>query len=147
MNRPPSPAPVSPPGVPWSLVLSLGALALVRPLANATGVAEAVGTPWAQVGTTLLVTATWVAAVVVAHVPRPFVTLVCAGVAYGVLAILLGAVLSPLLGEGLQGPLARPVAVLPVLALNAMWGAAAGGVAVAVGATLGRGRARWPGRG
>lgn len=139
MNRHSSPATGAPPGVPWPLVVSLGALALVRPLMSVTGVTEAIGAPWAQLGVTLLVTAAWVVAVVVAHVPRPFVTLVCAGVAYGVLAILLGAVLSPLLGEGFQGPLTHPLAVVSVLAVNAVWGAVAGGLALAVGAALGRG--------
>ncbi|WP_017545711.1 hypothetical protein [Nocardiopsis prasina] len=147
MNRRPSPSASAPPGVPWPLVLSLGALALVRPLMNVTGVTEAIGSPWAQLGATLLVTLAWVAAVVAAHVPRPFLTLVCAGVAYGALAILLSAVLSPLLGEGLQGPLTNPLAVVSVLAVNAVWGAVAGGLALVVAAGLGRGSGRVSGRG
>ncbi|WP_431868033.1 hypothetical protein [Nocardiopsis eucommiae] len=141
MNHRPAPATGAPPGVPWPLVLSLGALALIRPLMSVTGVTETIGAPWAQLGVTLLVTVAWVAAVVVAHVPRPFVTLVCAGVAYGVLAVLLGAVLSPLLGEGFRVPLTHPLAVLSVLTVNAVWGALAGGLALAVRAV------RWPGSG
>lgn len=56
-------------GIPWSLVLALGALALLRPLMSATGVSEAIGSPWAQLGATVLITAAWVAAVVVARAP------------------------------------------------------------------------------
>ncbi|MBQ1081777.1 hypothetical protein [Nocardiopsis sp. B62] len=147
MNRHPSPSASAPHGVSWPLVLSLGALALVRPLMNVTGITEAIGSPWAQLSATLLVTLAWVTAVLVAQVPRPFLTLVCAGVAYGVLAILLSAVLSPLLGEGLQGPLTNPFTMVSVLAVNAVWGAVAGGLALVVGTALGRGSGRVSGRG
>ena len=129
-------------GIPWSLVLALGALALVRPLMSATGVSAAIGSPWAQLGTTALITAAWVAAVVAAGAPRPFLTLVCTGVAYGVLAIVLSAVLSPFLLGELQGPITNPFAMVSVLLTNALWGAVSGGLALAVRAALGRGPER-----
>lgn len=128
--------------VPWSLVLSLGALALVRPLMSATGVSEAIGSPWAQLGSTVLITVAWVSAVVVARVPRPFLTLVLTGLVYGVLAILLSAVLSPILTGGLQGPITNPFAMVSVLLTNALWGTAAGGLALAFRAVPGRGSVR-----
>lgn len=137
-----TPAAAPPRSLPWSLVLALSALALLRPLMSATGVSEAIGAPWAQLGATVLITLAWIAAVVVARAPRPFLTLVCTGVAYGVLAVLLSAVLSSFLRGELQGPLGNPFAVVSVLVTNALWGAVAGGLALAVGAALGRGSAR-----
>ncbi len=137
-HHPRTPAAAPPSSIPWSLVLALGALALVRPLMSVTGVSEAIGPPWAQLGTTLVITAAWVAAVVVARAPRPFLTLVLTGVAYGVLAILLSAVLSPVLTGELQGPLANPFAVVSVLVTNTLWGTLSGGLALVVRRALGR---------
>ncbi|WP_017588059.1 hypothetical protein [Nocardiopsis ganjiahuensis] len=128
--------------IPWSLVLALGTLALVRPLMSATGISEAIGSPWAQLGATLLITAAWIAAVVVARVPRPFLTLVFTGVTYGVLAIVVSAVLSPFLLGELQGPITNPFAIVSVLVTNALWGTVSGGIALAVRAALGRGPVR-----
>lgn len=140
MNQNPhTPAAAPPRSIPWSLVLALGALALVRPLMSVTGVSETIGSPWAQLGTTLLITVAWVSAVVVARAPRPFVTLVLTGVTYGVLAILLSAVLSPVLQGELQGPLTNPFALVSVLVTNALWGAVSGGLALGVRTALGRG--------
>lgn len=133
-----TPATATPRGVPWSLVLALGALALVRPLMSATGVSEAIGSPWSQLGTTVVITVAWIVAVVVARVPRPFLTLVLTGLTYGVLAILLSAVLSPFLTGELQGPITNPFAMVSVLLTNTLWGAVAGGLALAVRATPGR---------
>jgi hypothetical protein len=59
-------------------------------------------------------------------------TLVVVGLTYAVLSMLLAAVLSPLLTGEAQGPLANPVAIVPVLLTNAVWGALAGLLALAV---------------
>ncbi|WP_159943380.1 MULTISPECIES: hypothetical protein [unclassified Nocardiopsis] len=141
MNPEPTPSAPSPAGpstdIPWSLVLGLGALALLRPLLNITGVSESLDAgPVLPVGTTLLITAAWVLAAVLARVPRPVLTLVYTGLAYGVLAIVLSAVLSPLTGEGLRGPLTSPFGFAGVLAVNAAWGLVAGAAAWAVRAAL-----------
>ncbi|MEU1899975.1 hypothetical protein ABZ512_16470 [Nocardiopsis dassonvillei] len=131
-------------GVAWSLVLGLGALALLRPLAGVTGVAEALDRPLPlQTALTVLVTAVWVAAVLVTRVPRPLLTLVCTGLAHAVFSIVLGAVLSPVVPGGLRGPLAQPFGLVAVLALNALWGLAAGAVALGVRSAL-DGRQRRP---
>ncbi|WP_338042999.1 hypothetical protein [Nocardiopsis valliformis] len=61
--------------------------------------------------------------------------------AYGVIAIVLSAVLSPFLHGEPQGPLANPFAVVSVLTTNALWGALSGGLALAVRTALGRGAA------
>src|SRR5690606_33525340 len=84
----------------WFLVLGLGAFALVRPLLNVVGVTERLGKPQTQLAVTALVTLVWVAVVGFTRVAEPLLTLVFAGLAYGVFAIVLSGVLSPvLLGE------------------------------------------------
>jgi hypothetical protein len=129
--------------IPWSLVLGLGALALVRPLLSITGVTGTLDwSPWLQLGVTAAVTVAWVAAVVVARAPRPLLTLVYTGLAYGVFAIVLSAVLSPLLTGGLQGPVTHPFGLVAVLAVNAFWGLAAGAIALAIRTVLDRGGSR-----
>ncbi|GAB3711513.1 hypothetical protein [Nocardiopsis oceani] len=121
-------------GVPWTLVLGLGALALIRPLMSATGISAAIGAPWAQLGVTLTVSVVWIASVVATRAPRPVLTLVLTGVAYGVFVIVLSAVLSPFVTGELQGPVANPFGLVSVLATNALWGVVAGGVALAISA-------------
>lgn len=127
-------------GITWPLVLGLGALALLRPLLRITGIADALAQgPLVPVATTVLITVSWVAAVLIARVPRPFLTLVHTGVAYGIFAIALSAVLSPLLDGRLQGPLTNPFALVMVLVLNAAWGAVAGGIALGIRGLTGGG--------
>ncbi|AFR07603.1 MULTISPECIES: hypothetical protein [Nocardiopsis] len=126
--------------IPWPLVLGLGALALIRPLLNVTGIADALSPgPTVPVVTTVVITAVWVTAVVVARVPRPLLTLVHAGLAYGVFAVVSSAILSPLLQGELQGPLTHPFAPVSVLAVNALWGALSGLLALVARAALDRG--------
>lgn len=120
------------PQVSWALVLGLGALALIRPLARITGLADAMGSPTGPLVLTVLVTVAWVAIVGLGRVARPVLTLTLAGIAYGVYIIPLSAVLSALLDGMLQGPLATPFAIVPVLLTNAAWGALAGVLALAV---------------
>lgn len=128
-------------GLPWTLILLLGAVALIRPVLRITGLAGEQGVldpGVAAIGATLVISAVWVAAVVVSEVERPFLTLVAAGLAYAVLSMVLSAVLSPILHGELQGPFAHPIAVAGVLIVNAIWGAVTGGIALAVCATRSR---------
>ncbi|MGW5876603.1 hypothetical protein ACWFMI_08645 [Nocardiopsis terrae] len=89
---------------------------------STTGVSEAIGSPPAQIASTLAATATWIVAVVVARVPRPFLTLVYTDPAYGVLPIVLSAALSPFFTGELQGPTTNPFGPVAVLVTNAPWG-------------------------
>lgn len=117
----------------WPLVLGLGALALVRPLVNI--ITDQTGAPrWSlwPIAITIVISAVWIAVVGLTRVARPVLTLVCVGVVYAVLSMLLAAVLSPLLTGQLQGPLADPVAVVPILLINALWGLVAGLIALSV---------------
>jgi hypothetical protein len=117
----------------WPLVLGLGALALVRPLVriviDPTGMADA---PAVAITVSLLISAVWIAVVGFTSVAHPVVTLVCAGVVYGVASIVLSAVLSPIITGQLQGPLTMPFTIVPVLLTNAFWGLVAGAIALLI---------------
>lgn len=115
------------------LILGLGLLALVRPLASI--VVEQSGHELDAVPRLLLtaaITLVWVAVVGVGRAPRPLLTLVLAGLVYAVAAIVLSGILSPLLLGHLSGPLAQPLAIVPMLLVNALWGLIAGLLALAV---------------
>lgn len=117
----------------WPLILGLGVIALARPLTNT--VLDQLGVDLGAV-VPLLWTATltivWVAAVGLTRTARPVLTLTLTGLVYAVCAMALSAVLSPLLLGHLSGPLANPIAILPMLLVNAAWGAIAGVLALAV---------------
>lgn len=133
-----SPPPVQPrtpprrPALSWPVVISLGLLALARPLARITGADETLGTPGGPLLLTLAVTAAWVLVVGLGRVPRPVLTLTLAGVTYAVATLPLSAVLSTVIDGAPSGPLVNPVAIAPVLVLNAGWGALAGVLALGV---------------
>lgn len=114
--------------VHWPLALGLAAIALVRPILNVFGVMDDVK-PVGPLVVTLLITVVWIVVVVMARVPQPLPTLVVAGVAYAVLAIALSGILSPLVDGELKGPLVNPIAIVPMLIVNALWGLVAGLIA------------------
>ncbi|WP_460688387.1 hypothetical protein [Nesterenkonia suensis] len=125
--------------VSWRLILLLGAVALIRPLMHITGVTGEEGglmKGLLAIGATVVISAVWIAVVVIARAPRPFLTLVLAGLTYAVLSMGLSAVLSPILTGELQGPFAHPIAIPTVLLVNALWGAVTGGIALGVRAML-----------
>ena len=117
----------------WPLIIGLGVLALVRPLirivADRVGVTEG---PVVPVLITVAISLVWVLAVGLTRVQHPVPTLVAVGMTYAVLSILLSGILSPLLTGELQGPLAQPSAIIPVLVVNVLWGLAAGALALLV---------------
>ncbi|SFS80817.1 hypothetical protein [Saccharopolyspora flava] len=122
-------------GLSWPLIVVLGVVALVRPVLSMTGGMDVLGRPWAPVVVTALISLLWLGVVVWRDERRRVLTLTFAGLVYGVLAIVLSGVLSPVLRGELMGPLASPggVGVVAVLVTNAVWGAAVGWVAWAVG--------------
>jgi hypothetical protein len=120
-------------GLHWPLIAGLGALALVRPLIRIVGGQLGVDEPPAlAVVITVVISLVWVAVVGLTRVPRPVLTLALVGLVYAVLSMLLAAVLSPVLDGRAQGPLANPVAIVPVLLTNAVWGLVAGVLALGV---------------
>ena len=123
----------TPPRPSSLLILGLGLLALVRPLASI--VVEQSGHELGAAPRLLLtaaITLVWVAVVGLGRAPRPLLTLVLAGLVYAVAAIVLSGILSPLLLGHLSGPLAQPLAIVPMLLVNALWGLIAGLLALGV---------------
>lgn len=120
-------------GLPWALILGFGALALVRPLLSVVGITEAVGGAVVQPLATLLVTVVWVGTVVAVREPRPVLTLALTGLTYAAASVVLSAVLSPVLSGELQGPLVNPIALVPMAAVNVLWGLVAGLIALGLG--------------
>lgn len=117
----------------WPLILGLGALALVRPLIRTVeDQLGAGGLPAGPVIVTGVITAIWVLVVGLTRTAHPVLTLLFTGLAYAAFAILLSGILSPMLTGELQGPLATPLAIIPMLATNALWGLAAGALALVV---------------
>lgn len=117
----------------WPLVLGLAAFALVRP---AIRIAEDRAgldlSPAAPIAATIVVTVVWTAAAVLSRVRDPLTTLLYTGLTYGLLSIVLSAVLSPILLDHLEGPLARPLTIVPVLIVNAVWGLMTGVIALMI---------------
>lgn len=128
-TTPPGPVPT----VNWLLVIGLGAIALVRPITNT--VLEQMGLdlgPVVPLGWTLVISLLWIAAVGLTRTSRPVLTLTLTGIAYAMFALLLSGILSSLLLDHLQGPLANPIAIVPMLLTNAIWGVVTGALALAV---------------
>lgn len=116
----------------WSFIISLAALALIRPLMSMLGWLEGIGQPAASISVTLVITLTWIAIAVIGRVEEPLIQLTFTGVAYGVLAIVISAIMSPILDGELKGPITNPFAIVSVLVTNGIWGLCAGLIAKAI---------------
>lgn len=117
----------------WPLILGLGALALVRPLARILeDQLDITGSAAVPITITAVISVAWIAVVGLSRIAHPVLTLLFTALTYAVLSIILSGVLSPLLTGELQGPLANPVAIIPDLATNAVWGLITGVLALLV---------------
>lgn len=116
----------------WPLIVGMGALALIRPFMNMTGLMDVLGRPFGPIMMTVLISVAWLAIVVVGRVRAPVRTLVFTGAVYGMFAIAISAILSPILTGQLSGPITNPFAIVSVLITNAIWGLAVGLVAWAL---------------
>lgn len=112
--------------LPWALIIGLGALALIRPLLNITGLMDALGRPLGPLLVTGLISLAWLVIVVWVRPHQLLLTLVCTGVVYGIFALVLSAFLSPILTGRWAGPLTNPWATVAVLVTNGLWGAMVG---------------------
>lgn len=116
----------------WPLITGLGALVLLQPVMDITGFTEGLGRSVGPLLTTLLISLVWLLSVVVARVREPLLTLVFAGVVYGVFAIAIGVMLSSLRPDQITGPVIDPIASVVVLITDAVWGALVGLCALAL---------------
>ncbi|MGJ3509044.1 hypothetical protein [Enemella sp. A6] len=115
----------------WPLIIGLGALALVRPLVRIVGGQLGLaGSPAVPIAITAVVSAFWILVVGLSKTAHPVLTLLFTALTYAVLSIILSGILSPILDGEMQGPLANPISIIPVLAINTMWGLAAGALAL-----------------
>lgn len=110
--------------LPWTLIVILGAVGLVRLLLSILGISR--GVAWISILATLVIMAIWIGVVVLRRVSHPFATLVFVGGMYGVLAMVLNVAIQ---GDFSKLPMAAIVAI-PVT--NLIWGAIAGVIAVAI---------------
>jgi hypothetical protein len=120
------------------LAVGLAALAFIRPLMSMRGLSERIGQPAASMTVTILITVLWIGAAVLLRVENPVRTLLYAGMIYGVFAIVISAIASPILDGRLQEPITNPFAIVSVILTNALWGLIAGWIAAAVRKSGGR---------
>ncbi|MBO0993433.1 hypothetical protein [Bacillus sp. SD088] len=115
----------------WKLIAILSLIALVRPILSMTGISDAIGKPIASLGVTIIISIIWIITIIIKRDPYPIQTLLFVGIGYGIFAIILSGIFSPILTGHLQGPLTNPFALVSVLVTNAIWGLIAGAIAIA----------------
>lgn len=125
--------------IDWPLVIGMGCLALVHPLLNITGLMDVLGRPLGPWLVTALVSAVWVATVVLGRVRDPLATLALTGLTAGLAVLVVSAVLAPAFIPRPGGLLASPITVVAVLGTNTLWGTLAGLAAAGVRRGLGAG--------
>lgn len=113
----------------WKLITTLSILAFIRPLMSILGISDAIGKPLVSITATIVISIIWIAAVYIKQDSQPLLTLVFVGIAYGILAIVISGLLSPILTGQLQGPLTNPFAIVSVLITNSIWGFITGAIA------------------
>ncbi|RED34931.1 hypothetical protein [Paenibacillus sp. VMFN-D1] len=111
------------------LIVGLGALAMIRPIMKMTGLMDLIGQQFGSILMTVLISLAWLIIVIMKKVTDPVRTLVLAGVAYALFAIIVSGVMSPILTGHLQGPLTNPFAFVSVFITNAIWGLIVGAIA------------------
>ncbi|MCB5236902.1 MAG: hypothetical protein E6778_02730 [Niallia nealsonii] len=116
----------------WGFIATLSFIALIRPVMSMLGISEAIGKPVASITATIIISLVWIIAVVFRQEPQPIKTLIFVGIGYGILAIVISGIFSPILTGHLQGPLTNPFAIISVLMTNAIWGVITGIIAYAV---------------
>ena len=115
--------------VSWPVVLGLGALALLFPLTELTGVADTIGGVLTALLLSGLVAVVWIGGIGLGPVPRPVLTSTLAGVGFGVVLVVLSMALGT--GTDAEGALAAGVAAFEI-GRSAALGALAGLLADAV---------------
>ncbi len=94
------PGPQAPEPVSWPVVLGLGALSLLFPLAELTSVSRAIGEAPTVLLLLGLLATVWIGGVGLFRVPRPVLTLTLAGAVSGVVLVVLSVALGTRPGGG-----------------------------------------------
>jgi hypothetical protein len=115
--------------ISWPLVLGLGSLALLWPLAELTGLSEAIGQPTTALVLFAVVAIVWIGTVGFFRLRRPVLTLTLAGAVYGGFLVALAAAFGTHPDFG--GMLAVAVALFEI-GRAALLGSIAGLLALAV---------------
>lgn len=128
---------VKPQHYDWSLMIGLGCLVLIHPLLNLSGLMSLLGRPLGPWLVTAVISAIWVATVVLSRVRAPLATLALTGLISGLAVLAVSALLAPVLTSWPSSLMRNPIAVMAVLAANTLWGTIAGLVAVVLRRALG----------
>lgn len=115
--------------LPWKWIGILSIFAFIRPFLSILGISEVIGKPLTNISVTILISVVWIFTIVLKQVPQPFLTLLFVGMGYGLLAIIMSGIFSPILTGHLQGPLTHPLGIVSVLITNALWGGLTGFIA------------------
>src|SRR5262245_30431835 len=99
----------------WPLILELGALGLIRPVMSATGLIDGLGRPFGPILVTVLISLAWLAIIVLVRIRAVLLTLVFTGLGSGIFAILISAIVSPMLTGQPSSLITNPVAIISVL--------------------------------
>lgn len=110
----------------WKIAIALSIFALIRPVMSIIGVTEFIGQPYASLTLTLLISIVWIVTIIYKDIETPIYHLVVTGILYALFAIVLSAVLSPILLGQLMGPLTHPFAIFSVFMTNIVWGGITG---------------------
>lgn len=117
----------------WPLIIGLGALALIMPFMNISGLMNIFGRPFGPLLVMTFISLLWLTIVITNKVRQPIVTLTCAGFVYGLIAFVLGTLLGPIVtGEAVSpatNPVIRSFALTSILVTNTLWGFTVGFIA------------------
>lgn len=119
-------------GLPWPLIVLLGAVGLARPVLSIAGVYDdggVLGKPAGPLILTAVISLIWVGAAVALRLRQPVLTLALVGVAYSVLAIILNVSLQPFLDDA---ELINVPGAIAMIVMNAVQGAVLGLIAWAI---------------
>lgn len=115
----------------WPLIIPLGLLGLVRPIVRIVLEGASVATPVIALTMTGLITIVWTLVLGLSRAKHLLVSGIATGLVYAIGAIILSGILSPILLGHLDGPLADPIAIIPMLLTNVIWGVLVGALALA----------------
>lgn len=113
----------------WPLIIGLGALALLMPFMNISGLMDIFGRPLGPILVMTLISLLWLTIVLTNKVQQPILTLTCAGFVHGIIAFVLGTLFAPYLTGTAMNPIIRSFALTGILATNTFWGFAMGVIA------------------